>query len=125
MSLSFRPVKEVWGPSSDCFVDTEDMLAIFELIADKSVPENFEGLYFDHNEYANHISVWILYGQKFLDFIAGNQFTASWLIDNLEYEEPNPDDVGALVNNLKAFTKQWQSSIDEAGGGCLRFYVDN
>ena len=60
MSLSFRPVKEIWGEPSSCFVDADLMLRVLLTIADGA------GTQSEAYAYGDKTSIWVEDGGKLL-----------------------------------------------------------
>ena len=123
MGLSFRPVREDWGPSSDAFIGSENLAALLTGVAYDAGGGN-EQLDYGQDVTALHIES----GAKFLDVLASDKFTVetakTTLCDMLSgLEEVPEDDLAALVGNIKSMVEPWRRSIGSDGE--LRFYIDN
>jgi hypothetical protein len=113
MSLSFRPVREQWGECCSCFVDADELVRFLRRLADSlEIPS-------EHHNYADNVSVWIEDGNKLLDHVESQQFTAQGLarLTGLKAEALKP-----LVGNMKVLARKWRRSI--GSNGELHFYVD-
>jgi len=64
--LSFRPVKEVWGEHSSCFVDAGLMLRVLLAIAVEA------GSHGEAHEYGDKTSIWVEEGANSLTLSAMN-----------------------------------------------------
>lgn len=122
MGRSFRPVREDWGPSTDCFIGSENLAMMLESLAyDAEI--NRESL-----DYGQDISMlWIEDGAKFLNLLESDRFTVEAakkaLADILPLPgEETDEDWEALVGNVKGLVPAWRRSI--GGDGELRFYID-
>lgn len=112
MSKSFRPVKEVWGPFSDLFLDEPDTFIDFL----EDVVGDIAQLEMEQHPYGEVQSIHIPEGSQFLDFVK----------DHLaEYKDALVDDygedAGTLVGNMVNLEPEWREFLDE---GELTFYVD-
>jgi hypothetical protein len=116
MSLSFRPVNEVWGEHSSCFVHADLLLRVLHEIATAAGTGSQESTYGDKT------SVWIESGSKFLDFIRSERaFTADRIARMLGLKR-NLNDLKSLVSSMQVLADSWQTSID--AHGALTFYID-
>lgn len=122
MLSDFRPVREDWGEHSGSFVDRETLIAIIDAIAGYTIEREYPGEFLEHSNYGEVEVVWILRGSAFLTFIESDEFTAQWVIDELEDIEVIPDEVNSLTENMKALAPKWQAMLERDGS--LRFYVD-
>ncbi len=115
MSLSFRPVKEVWGEPTDQFVS---YIAVVELIH-KAAEEIGETAI--QNTYGYLEVIWIADGRPFLRFLQNED-----KFNILRYREffPDEDEAGlqSLISNIRNMAEKWKESLDEDGS--LRFYID-
>ncbi len=119
MSQSFRPVKEIWNMHSSCFVESEELIALFYDLAARV------GTASDEHEYGENKAVWLEDGKKVLDYIeADERFNAASFIDSLEEQGIviNKDQLTTLIHNMRSLAKQWRNSIGEHGE--LVFYID-
>ena len=119
MSLSFRPVKEIWGEHSSCFVDADLMLRVLLTIA---VEAGSRG---ETYEYGDKTSIWVEDGGKLLDFIRNERlFTAERIARTLGLNEVHyVNDLKFLVSNMQILADKWRDSIDVHGA--LTFYIDS
>src|SRR5438046_2588170 len=67
MSTSFRPMNEVWGEHSSCFVNGDLMLWVLLTIATEAETHS------EACEYGDKTLFWIEDGGKFLEFVASNR----------------------------------------------------
>ena len=113
MSLSFRPVREQWGESCSCSVDADELVRLLRRLADSL------DIASEHHNYADNVSVWIEDGNKLLDHLESQQFTARCLarLTGLKVQALKP-----LIGNMKALAGKWRNSIGTHGE--LHFYVD-
>src|SRR5436309_8104994 len=77
MSTSFRPVNEVWGEPSSCFVNGDLMLWVLLTIAAEA------GTHSEAYEYGDKTSFWVEHGSKLLDFVSSERFTAEHIAKSL------------------------------------------
>ncbi len=122
MSKKFRPVRELWGDASDCFVSSDVLLAILEAIADETIETSRQGAYFSSGNDEDMARVWILRGSSFLEFIRSPEFSGPWVIDHVDEDALDLSDITSVVGNMKALAPQWQALLDTDDS--LRFYVD-
>lgn len=122
MSKKFRPVRELWGNASDCFVSSDVLMAILEAIADETIKTNHQGSYFSSRDDEDMTRVWILPGSSFLEFVQSPEFSGPWVIDHMDEDRLDLSDIASVVGNMKALAPQWQALLDTDGS--LRFYVD-
>ncbi len=117
MSLSFRPVNEVWGEPSSCFVDHDTLLRILQHLASEAGCQSEEYVYGDKT------SVWIEDGVKTIEYIAANRrFTAERLAKRLGLNKEERERLEPLISNMKNMARIWRNSVD--AHGALTFYVD-
>jgi hypothetical protein len=117
MSLSFRPVNEVWGEPSSCFVDRDTLVRILHCLAKKA------GCRSEEHDYADNTSIWIEDGVKMLEFISGDpSFTVQHLAKRLGLKKQEREKLGPLISNMMAMASAWRDSVDRHGA--LTFYVD-
>ncbi len=118
MSLSFRPVKEVWGEHSSCFVDADLMLRVLLAIAVEA------GSHGEAYEYGDKTSIWVEEGSKVLDFISNERvFTAERIARAVGLKKARHlNDLKFLVSNMQILADKWRDSIDTHGA--LTFYID-
>jgi|ERR1039458_2307783 hypothetical protein len=119
MSQSFRPVKEIWNVHSSCFVESEELIALFYDLAARVGTASAE------HEYGDNKAVWLEDGKKVLDYMdADERFNAASFKDSMEEQGVviNQNDLSTLIDNMRSLVKQWRSSIGEHGE--LVFYID-
>ena len=120
MSMSLRPVMEQWNTHTSCFIEHDQIIALFQELSARVDTLCSEV------DYGEMTVIWLQDGQKLLDFIAHDPtFNAASLQQSLEDAgvEVNGLDLAALVNNMRNMAATWRSSIGSAGD--LRFYVDS
>lgn len=116
MSTCFRPVKEIWGQHSSCFVTQDTLLLVLHEIATLS------GSSSEAHAYGDKTSVWIEHGGKFLDFVGNKRaFTAERIARMLSLGANQLNDLKFLVSTMQVLADEWRSSIDVHGA--LMFYV--
>jgi hypothetical protein len=123
MSSCFRPVLEQWGACSDCFVGTDLLLRILEVLADETVEVNYAGTYFEISHADDMKRVWILRGRQLLELVQRAEFSGQWLAERLDELDDDLSDVSSVADNMKALALAWVPYLD--GDGSLRFYVDH
>ena len=117
MSLSFRPVNEVWGEHSSCFVDHDTLLRILHHVAREA------GCHSEECAYGDKTSIWIEDGIKALEYIVGAPaFTAEHLAKALGLNKEEREKLKPLVSNMKRMACGWRDSVD--AHEALTFYVD-
>ena len=117
MSTSFRPVNEVWGEHSSCFVNGDLMLWVLLTIATEA--ETHSEAY----EYGDKTSFWIEDGGKFLEFVASNRFSAERIAKSIGLKAARHlNDLKFLVSSMQLLADKWRESIDTHGA--LTFYID-
>ncbi len=118
MSLSFRPVNEMRGEHSSCFVDADLMLQVLLTIATEA------GSRGEAYEYGDKTSIWVEDGGKLIDFICNERlFTAERIARALELKKAHHlNDLKFLVSNMQILADKWRDSID--AHGALTFYID-
>ncbi len=119
MSLSFRPVKEIWNLHSSCLVESEELIALLHDTAARV------GTASDEHEYGDNKASWLEDGTKVLDYMeADERFNPASFKDSLEEQGIviNQNDLSTLIDNMRGLVKQWRSSIGEHGE--LVFYID-
>jgi len=122
MSESFRPVLELWGEHSHRYVSTGALLKVLEAIADHTTEPKHAGRYFEKCEYGEMENVWILFGQRFLNFLETREFSGAWLADHIGDSEESLSDYSSLANNMKTLVPLWRGFLDTDHS--LRFYID-
>jgi hypothetical protein len=96
MSLSFRPVNEIWGEHSSCFVNGDLTLWVLLTIAAEA------GTHSEAYEYGDKTSFWVEDGGKFLDFISSEPFTAERIAKSLGLRAARHlSDLKFLVSNMQ------------------------
>ena len=117
MSLCFRPVNEVWGEHSSCFVDHDLLLRILHCLASEV------GCQSEEYAYGDKTSIWIEDGIKTLDYARNDAtFTAEHLANALGLNTEALKKLRPLVSNMKSMARGWSDSVD--AHGALTFYVD-
>ena len=117
MSTSFRPVNEVWGEHSSCFVNGDLMLWVLLTIAAEA------GTHSEAYEYGDKTSFWVEHGSRFLDFVSKERFTADHIAKSLGLKGARRlNDLKFLVSNMQLLADSWHKSIDLHGA--LTFYID-
>jgi hypothetical protein len=117
MSLSFRPVNEVWGEHSSCFVNGHLMLWVLLIIATEA------GTHSEAYEYGDKTSFWVEDGNKFLEFVSSDRFTAERITKSLGLRAArHVNDLKFLVSSMQLLSGKWRDSID--AHGALTFYID-
>ena len=119
MSMSLRPVMEQWNTHTSCFIEHDQIIALFQEMSTRVDTLCSEV------DYGEMTVIWLQDGQKFLDFIEHDPtFNVASLQKSLADAdvEVNVSDLASLVNNMRNMAAAWRSSINNAGE--LRFYVD-
>ena len=118
MSMSFRPVNEVWGEPSSCFVEPSLLMRVLFAAA------SHVGTKSEAYEYGDKTAVWIGDGRKLLDLIGSKRrFSAGRVVRWLGlHHDRHRSDLRSLVSNMRALATAWQNSVDS--NGALTFYVD-
>lgn len=112
MARSFRPVQEIWGHASDCFVtNMEGLLEAIATLGDCGKVEQ--------TEYGDHATIWIENGSRFLETIRDEEFSPT-ILRQLNSEES--EEVRIVCSNMQALESEWRDSLDEDGS--LTFYID-
>jgi hypothetical protein len=111
MSMSFRPVREVWGAHSDQFIDHDALVQLLQNIAEKFGTSQV-------GEYGETTVIWIEKGLEFLAFLGSEDFNAD-VAHDIECEV---DDLNAVMDNMRNMRVIWQREVD--GDGSLCFYID-
>jgi hypothetical protein len=116
MSLTFRPVQEIWGTASSCFVgEPAEFLEAFAELAGCGPTER--------HPYAECTSVWISDGSKFLDALEATEFPPSlFFSDRFLKGDGDTTGLASLWQNLKALAGEWRGSLNTDGS--LVFYID-
>jgi len=116
MSLSFRPVQEIWGTASSCFIGNP--AEFLEALAEHSGCGPTE-----RHPYAECISVWISDGCKFLDALQTTEFPPALFFFYQFFKEENDSAaLASLWQNLKALADEWRDSVNTDGS--IVFYID-
>ncbi len=116
---SFRPVQEIWGTNSACFIKTDQLLAFCHDLAARI------GTGCEDNTYGDQITVWFEDGNKVLDYIesdprfCGVSFCESLAEQGITVDE---DDLNSLFHNMKSLAPGWRRSLGTHGE--LVFYID-
>ncbi len=116
---SFRPVQEIWGTNSACFIQSEELVAFFHDLAARI------GTGSEDKTYGDQITIWFEDGSKVLDYIesdtrfSGSSFCESLAEQGLTVEA---DDLNSLVHNMKSLASCWRHSLGMHGE--LVFYID-
>ena len=118
MSNSFRPVQEIWGDHSSCFVDPDIVECIIGALAEDA------GTIADRQDYGDFIVVWIQDGRRFLKFL--RKQSAANLKQNFApgfAHEHDADlaDVESLLLNMHGLAGVWAKSLGDDGS--IRFYI--
>src|SRR2546423_15613667 len=97
MSQKFRPVRELWGNASDCFVSSDVLLATLEAIADETIETNHQGSYFSWRDDEDMTREWILSGSSFLAFVQYPEFGGPSVIDDMVEDSLDLSDITSVV----------------------------
>ncbi len=113
MSITMRPVTEVWGQDTACFCSSFTMEAIFYELGD-----------FSTQDYGDYREVWTEKGAEFLNKLQAK--TNDELYSELSVETWNNisvDDSNSLFDNMRALAPEWYTNLDPTDGS-LTFYID-
>ena len=106
MSASMRPVKSMWGPSTDMFINDPDrLLSVLRAATGLELSWDYEGDFCKIN---------IPEGKRFLDALVRMDIDRA--VDLVDPPPGQRDDVVSLLGNLKALAPEWASYIDDVEG---------
>jgi len=117
MSLSLRPVVEMWGEFLNFSIRHEEMVDLLGEISDRAESEHLRS---DYNDIE---VVWIEKGQAFLDLLrGGREAILQAKAKGKDYLDLTDADLVA-VDEMAEMVPRWEDSIDP-NDGALRIYVD-
>ena len=123
MSLSFRPVREVWGEHTSNFVPSDTVVNILHEIA-CDFGRSPAGMNFSETPYGEVTTVWIYEGGSFLYRLENmrSREREQHALALAEKYDAEVADVEALLDNMHGLAKDWRKMLDTDGS--IRFYVD-
>lgn len=131
MSCSLRPVEEIWGPATSCFIRSAHVVRLIEIVAERVIT------HINAEPYGDVMAVWIEDGRAFLDYIWANPgFCAESIGDEIDSSQDgvtfgtdrpfdpvaDMDELRSLIASMRDLAVQWRESVNE--DGALRIYVD-